>query len=362
MPITVSESILSIAPYVPGKPIEELEREYGIKNAVKLASNENPLGASPGAVAAIEKSLGSLHRYPDSSAHALVRKLSAHLGVPPEAIVLGNGSDEIIVLLERLFLRPGDEVILPRPSFLMYDISVLSAGATPVSVPLKDLTVDLTEILRRVTPKTRMIFLCNPNNPTGTIVTKAAFDAFLAELPPDVIVVVDEAYIEFARDPECLRSVGYATTERPVVTLRTFSKAYGLAGLRVGYGVTSPEIAELLQRLRPPFNTSIPAQAGAAAALADREFLEKTLRVVHEGLDFLYSGLNRRSIRYFPTQANFFLIDTGRSADAVFEGMLREGVIVRSMTAYGYPDYIRINAGLPDENRRFLDALDRVLQ
>lgn len=359
MSLRTPSHISAIKPYVPGKPIEELEREYGIRDSIKLASNENPLGPSPLAVKAIVTSLETLHRYPDGAAHNLIRKLSEHLNIPRDRIVLGNGSDDIIGMLGRVFLEPGDEALIPTPSFLMYDIVVRCTGATPVYVPLKSLGIDLEGVRKAVTPKTRMIFICNPNNPTGTIITRQAFERFAGDLPEGVIIVVDEAYIEFARNPDCLKSTGYEG--RHMITLRTFSKAYGLAGLRVGYAVTSPEIGNLLNRVRMPFNTSIPAQAGACAALDDRDFFKQTLRTVHEGLDFLYAELSKIGIRYFPTQANFFLIDLQRNADEIFQALLRQGVIVRSMTSYGFPEYIRINAGTMAENQRFIRALNQVL-
>lgn len=360
MKIPVPESLWAIRPYSPGKPKEALAREYGISDAVKLASNENPLGPSPRAMAAVSAAAAGLHRYPDGAAHDLTRRLADHLGVPPERIVLGNGSDEIIVMLERAFLRPGDEVILARPSFLMYEISAHAAGATPVYVPLRDRDTDLDGMAGAVTPRTRMIFLCNPNNPTGTMIPAADFAQFLKRIPPEVLVVVDEAYIEFARDPNGLRSTGFSGGDHSVATLRTFSKAYGLAGLRVGYGVMPEPVAEVLQRIRPPFNVNLPAQAGAIAALDDAAFLERTVRTVHEGMDFLRAELENAGFQTFPSEANFFLVSVAGGADALFEALLREGVIVRSMTAYGYPDQIRISVGTPEENRRFLAAFRKV--
>lgn len=359
--LRVPSHIQKIEPYTPGKPLEELEREYGITDSVKLASNENPIGPSPLAVEAIRRAAAGLHRYPDGAAHDLTAALSDHLGVAKACILLGNGSDEIIGLLTRALLEPGDEAIIPCPSFLMYDIMVRAAGATPIFVPLTDLEIDLEAILARVTEKTRMVFLCNPNNPTGTTLTREAMTRFLDRVPPNLAVVVDEAYMEFVRDPDWASGIEFPLRDPAVVTLRTFSKAYGLAGLRIGYGVMDREIAELLNRIRPPFNSSSLAQAGAEAALRDRAFLEKTIATVHMGLDFLYDALSREGIRYFPSQANFFLIDVGQSADTVFDRMLREGIIVRSMSAYGYPEYIRINAGLAEENRRFVRALVKVL-
>ncbi len=361
MNLSVPEYILSLKPYSPGKPIEELKREYGIKEPVKLASNENPLGPSPMALAALQKALENLNRYPDGSGYYLIKRLSEKFGVNPGNIVLGNGSDEIIGMLTRSLLKPGDEAIMTRPSFLMYDLLVRSVDATSVHVPLKSFSIDLDGIAKQITPKTRMIFITNPNNPTGTVISAKNFESFVKNIPADIILVLDEAYIEFVRDRNCLNGFDYLNTGRPVVTLRTFSKAYGLAGLRIGYGLMPKEIAELLNRVRQPFNTNTLAQAGALAAIEDEDFLRKTLKVVHKGLSFLYSSLDNMGIEYFPTEANFFLINIKKDADEVYEDLLKHGIIVRSMTSYGYPDYIRVNVGLYDENVRFIDALEKVI-
>ncbi len=360
--IRLPQHILSIDPYVPGKPIEELERELGIRHSVKLASNENPLGPSPRATAAMRAAIDNLHRYPDGAGHEFIAALSAHLDCAPQHIVMGNGSDDIIALLANALLTPGDRAVMPRPSFLMYEIAVRTVGAEPVFVPLAQLAIDLDAILRAVDDRTRLVFLCNPNNPTGTIVRREAFERFLAALPPTVVVVVDEAYIEFVRDPECLQSVAMAENEQPVVTLRTFSKLYGLAGLRVGYGVMPTSLADGLNRIRQPFNVNLLAQIAARAALADRDFVAATLKLVHTGLDYLYGELEALGLTYHPTQSNFFLIDTARDAQAVFAAMLRQGVIVRSMRGYGFPHHIRVNVGTPDENRRFIEALRVVIE
>ena len=362
MKLTIPDYTMAIAPYVPGKPLEALEREYGITDSIKLASNENPLGPSPKAMAALRTALTGMHRYPEEPGYALLHRLAAHLDVQPEQIIIGNGSDEVLGLISRALLQPGDEVIVPSPSFLMYTIVAQTAGAVPVQVPLKEMALDLPAMLAKVNARTRLIFICNPNNPTGQIVTQQAFDAFLAALPANVLVVVDEAYIEFVRDERCLRGLCCVDAKTPVVVLRTFSKAYGLAGLRVGYGVMPVELADVLNRVRMPFNVNALAQAGAAAALDDDEFLQQTLSLVHTELDAIYAVLDERRIRYFPSQTNFFLIDVARDAGQVYERMLRQGVIVRPMTGYGYPRYIRINMGLPEENQRFIDSLDRVLQ
>ncbi len=359
--IQLPPHILAIDPYVPGKPIETLERELGIRDSIKLASNENPLGPSPRAAAAVRAAIDNLHRYPDGAGHEFIAALSAHLGCRPENLIMGNGSDDIIALLTQVLLHPGDRAVMPRPSFLMYEIAVRTVGAEPIFVPLDNLTIDLDGILRAVDAKTRMVFLCNPNNPTGKIIRQADFERFFDALPPAVVVVVDEAYIEFVRDTDCLQTIDFSAAERPLVTLRTFSKLYGLAGLRVGYGIMPAALAEGLNRIRQPFNVNLLAQIGARAGLEDREFVNATLHCVHSGLDYLYGELDRLELTYHPTQANFFLIDMQRDAQAVFEAMLRQGVIVRSMKSYGFPRCIRVNVGTADENRRFIAALGAVI-
>ncbi len=359
--LSIPDHIRSIDRYSPGKPIEELEQEYGIVNSIKLASNENPLGPSPKAIKAILAAVEKLNRYPDGSGCRLIEKISEYYNVQPSNIVLGNGSDEIISMLVRTFLQYGDEVILPKPTFLMYDILARSVGATPVYVPLQSLSIDLSRIERKITAGSKMIFINNPNNPTGTLVSRRDFENFLSRVPEEIIVVVDEAYIDFARDKNCLNSIDYINSGKSLVTLRTFSKAYGLAGLRIGYGIMPGEIAALLNRLRQPFNTNTLAQVAAVSALDDKVFLKKTIHLIHEELDYLYDSLNRSKIKYFPTQTNFFLIDVKRSANEVYELMLKEGVIVRSMASYGFPGYIRVNVGLHKENMRFLAALKKVI-
>jgi histidinol-phosphate aminotransferase len=358
----VPDYIARLKPYVAGKPMEELEREYGISNAVKLASNENPLGPSPRAMEAVIGAARSLHRYPDANDYRLRLRLAQKLHIQSPQIVPGNGSNEIIELLVRTFLGKGDEVIMPSPSFLMYEIMVQAGGGTPVKVPLKEFVVDLEAMVKGVSERTRMVFVNNPNNPTGTVVSRDSFEWFLEQIPSEVLVVVDEAYIEFVRDKSCPTGLDYLDSAKTVVTLRTFSKAYGLAGLRIGYGIMRQELADLIHRVRQPFNVNSLAQVGALAALDDSAFFEKTIRTVHEGLDFLYDHMDAMGLRYVSTQTNFFLIDVQQDCEEVFEKMLRRGVIVRPMTAYGYPSCIRINVGIPEENQRFVDALKEVLQ
>ena len=358
----VPEHIAGLVPYPPGKPLEELEREYGICDSIKLASNENPLGPSPLALAAVAKVLGGLHRYPDGSGYYLRKRLSEKFDLPFDGILLGNGSNEIIELTIRAYLPQQYEVIMPAPSFLVYKLAVQTMGGKGVPVPLKDGTADLDAMADAVTDRTRIIFLTNPNNPTGTLVSEAAFDAFLDRLPRNVIVVLDEAYIEFARDPDTPNGFDYVGRRGPyVLVLRTFSKAYGLAGLRIGYGVMDPSIADYLNRVRQPFNTSTLGQAAALAAVDDEDFVRRTLETVWSGLDFLYAEMARLGLNYTPSQANFFLIEVPVDAKIVFEAMLRKGVIIRAMNSYGMPRHIRINAGTPEENVRFVKALSEVL-
>jgi histidinol-phosphate aminotransferase len=365
MKLNVPDYIQSLKPYKPGKPLEELEREYGISDSIKLASNENPQGPPKSAVAAMEAAMKDSHRYPDGGGFHLTRKLAEKNGVTPENIVLGNGSDDIIGLLTRAFLAPGDEAVMTYPSFLMYEIMVASTGSIPVFVPLKDasggFTIDLDAMAAKVNDRTKMIFLTNPNNPTGTIILKGEFDAFLARIPKGVLIVIDEAYIEFAGDPDCLKGLDYIGSEYPVVVLRTFSKAYGLAGLRVGYGVMNSVIAMALHKVRMPFNVNNLAQAAALAALDDSVYLASSIELNRNGMAYLQKEVAALGFVAYPSQSNFFLIDMKTSADDVFEKLLREGVIVRSMTSYGYPQFIRVSVGLPGENARFLKALAKVM-
>lgn len=363
MAVYVPGHIAEIKPYVPGKPIEELERELGIKNSVKLASNENPLGASPAAIKAITESLCKLHRYPDGGGYFLTRKIGEKLGVEPECVVLGNGSDDVIGMLTGALLEPGDEAVMSCQSFLMYEILVKARGAFPVYVPLdSDLGLDLEGMLAKVNEKTRMVFITNPNNPTGSWIEKNNLDSFISRLPENVLVIMDEAYVEFvARDRFFTTAAREYIDSGRLVALRTFSKAYGLAGLRIGYGVMSKELALVLHRIRQPFNASVPAQTGAMAALDDTEFLDKSVHLVQSELEFLYEKIGEMGLGYHRSQANFFMIELERNADEIFNKMLREGVIIRAMTSYGFPTCIRVNAGTRPENEKFLEALKKVL-
>lgn len=357
----IQPHLTQLNPYQAGKPLEELARELGLTDAIKLASNENPLGPSPRALAAIQAELSHLHRYPDSQAYYLKMDLSRHLGIEPGQLILGNGSDEILDLLVRALVPPGGEVISTQHTFLMYGLLTQAAGGVFRAVPLKDMAVDLAAVAAAITPRTKLILLNNPNNPTGTAFSRPAWEEFLAAIPATVVVALDEAYIEFADDPQVPRALTYLSEDRLLVGLRTFSKAYGLAGLRIGYAFGPSSLLDYLNRLRLPFNVNRLAQAGARAALTDTDFLERTLALVWEGRDFLLRELARLGVAVVPTQANFILIRTGRPGRQVYEAMLREGVIIRAMDAYGFPEYIRVNVGLPEENRRFIKAFQKVM-
>ncbi len=355
--------IKDLVPYPPGKPIEELERQYGVSNPIKLASNENSLGPSPDAVERCKKSLSRLNRYPDGSGYYLKEGLCRRYGVEQENIVLGNGSNELIDFLCRVFIRSGRNAISSRPSFLVYNKMVQITGGENVIVPLKDSTHDLDAISRAVTPETRLVFLDNPNNPMGTVISRESFDSFLADLPAHLLVVLDEAYGEFVRpETDTPRGADYLGKDPRVVTLRTFSKSYGLAGLRVGYGIMDKRISQLLERVRQPFNVNLPAQEAALGALNDGSHLEKTLENNRKEMERLSSDLSAMGCHPFESHTNFMLVDTFRDAGQVYEAMLRKGVIIRAMGAYGFPSYIRITIGTPEENQRFISAFSQVLE
>lgn len=359
----IPDHIREIVPYPPGKPLEELEREYGIKNAIKLASNENPLGPSPKAVKAVVEAIGKLNRYPDGSSFYLRQRLSEKFNVPFEGIVLGNGSNEIIEMVSKAFLQRDDEIVIPEPSFLMYRIVAQVMGARAISVPLSNYQIDLGSMASAITKRTRVVIVNNPNNPTGTVVSKGEWETFLGKLPENVVVVVDEAYIEFVKDGHSFNAIDYISSKGPyVIALRTFSKAYGLAGLRIGYGFTEPEIADYLNRVRQPFNINMLAQVGALAALDDDDFLQKTRQTVWDGLEYLYREINKMGLKYIPTHANFFLIELPVEARIVYQLLLKKGVIVRAMGSYGLERFIRVTVGLPEENKRFVLSLREVLE
>ena len=361
MRIDVPEWIRTLAPYPPGKPIEELEREYGIFDSIKLASNENPLGPSPKAVAAIAAAVGTLHRYPDGECFYLKRALGRKLGVSPESLIIGNGSNEIIELVVRTFMQRGDEAVLADQAFAIYRLVVQAAGGRSRIVPLRHFTHDLEAMLDAITPATRVVFLANPNNPTGTGFLRQPWQDFLAAVPRHVLVVMDEAYFEFVDDPDYPDSLADHGQDRWLITLRTFSKIYGLAGLRVGYGVAHPELVELMNRVRQPFNVSSIAQVAALAALDDDAHVEHTRSANRAGMAYLRAQCERLGLEYVPSWANFLLIRVG-NGKRVYEALLREGVIVRPMLVYGFPEHVRVTVGTADENARCIRALEGVVR
>jgi histidinol-phosphate aminotransferase len=358
--------IEALAPYVPGKPVEELERELGITGALKVASNENPLGPSPLGIAAAQRALAEAHRYPDGSGHRLRTALAARAGVSTEEIALGAGSNELIELLVRTFCRPGiDEVVSHQYAFFMYKVSCGAHGVKLVEARVgDDLACDVDAVADAVTERTRLVLLPNPNNPTGSYVPRAAFERLLSRLPAHVILVADEAYFEFA---ETLADYPIAEKYRGkvaprVLTLRTFSKAYGLAALRVGYAIGDADLLGYLNRVRMPFNVSTPAQEAALAALGDGAHVERTRRVNADGLVQLTNGLARLDVRAFPSAGNFVLVDLRREAGPVYQALLRKGIIVRPLAPAGLFRHVRITVGTADENARVLAALADVLQ
>jgi len=348
-----------LVPYSPGKPVEEVKRELGLDRITKLASNENVLGPSPAAVAAVREAAESVYLYPDGSWYSLTAALADKLAVPPEWILCGNGSDEIIHFLGLTFLNPGDEIIQGDPSFVRYEAAALLNQAGCRKVPLKDFTHDLTAMRAAVTDRTKLVFIASPNNPTGTINTKAEVDAFLADLPAHVITVFDEAYREYVDSPDYPDTVDYVRENRSVMVLRTFSKAYALAGLRVGYGIAPPDLVGYVNQVREPFNVSSIAQAAAVASLRDDSQLARTREMNAAGKKYLYAEFEALGLAYVPTQANFVFVDVGRDAQEVFQALLRRGVIARA--GLGLPTHLRVTIGRREDNERFIAALKEVL-
>lgn len=355
--IQAPEHIKSINPYVPGKPIEELERELGITGSTKLASNENPIGPSPLALKALRKGVSGLNRYPDGSCFYLRDALSERLAVGGSDIIFGNGSNELIELAVRTFLSPGDEAIMAHPSFVVYSMIVQAVNGKNIIVPLRDWRHDLEAMASKITDKTKIIFIANPNNPTGTINTKEEMDAFMDKVPDSVLVIVDEAYYEYVRSTDYADSMKYYRQGRNILILRTFSKIYGLAGLRVGYGIAGAEIVTEMNKVRQPFNVNTLAQMAALAALSDHAHVEKSRRINERGMKYLYRELKAMKIHFVPSDANFIYLPLkGDTALQIYNDLLKEGVIVRPMG----PRAIRITVGLPGENKRLIEALRKI--
>ena len=357
-------NVRAIAPYVPGKPISETARELGIPEAdiLKMASNENPLGPSPRALEAIRAALAELHYYPDGGGYELKRVLSRRLAVAPENIVLGNGSNDVLELVARAFLTRDDSAVYSQHAFMVYPLATQAIGARGIEVPARDFGTDLAAMRAAIRPDTKIVFVANPNNPTGTFTPWAQIDRFLEGVPANVLVVLDEAYGEYL--PDVLRSPtqGWLARFPNLVVSRTLSKAFGLAGLRVGYGLADPAVAEVMNRVRQPFNVNHLAMVAACAALQDDEFIARSREVNSAGLEQLEAGFRALGLEYIPSHGNFITVRVGPEADRVYREMLREGVIVRPIAGYGMPEHLRVTVGLPAHNERFLAALQRALR
>lgn len=356
----IRPSIADILPYPPGKPIEEVKRELGLEEVVKMASNENALGPSKKAIEAIKNTLNNINIYPDGNSYYLKQKIAQKLKVGTDEIFMGNGTDEVIRVITETFLNPDEEVIVAWPGFVIYSIATNVMAGALKRIPLKNYTHDLGAMSGAVTDKTKLIFIANPNNPTGTMVDKGEVESFMKEVREDIIVVFDEAYYEYANDnfPDTIK---YSRQGRNVITLRTFSKIYGLAGLRVGYGISKKEIFEEMNRIRQPFNVNRLAQVAAIAALDDNEQVEKSIAMNEEGKNLLYKELDAMGIEYVPTAANFILINTGKDGKEVFDRLLKEGIIVRPMGGYDLPNFIRVTIGKQSDNKKFIESFKKHL-
>lgn len=366
----VSKEILELKPYTPGKPIEETKREFGLEKVYKLASNENPLGPSPLVCEALKGAIGQLHRYPDASFYDLRQSFSNRYQIDPNQITFGNGSNELIDLLIRVFCAPGETVLSSENAFVAYKVCALAARTKFVEVPMGlDMKFDLKVLAEKINTQTReepirLVFIANPNNPTGTYVSAEELKAFLETVKhqKDTLMVIDEAYLEFVRASDYPNALAFFRDYDNVAILRTLSKVYGIAGLRVGNLVASPEIIELIDRVRNPFNVNSLAQAGAMVALDDHEYLAKVRQLNWDGLDYYYKELTSMGVHFWESQTNFVLVDTSRDGAQVFQALLKRGVIVRPVMAQGRNSFIRLSVGLDEENRAAISALKEVLQ
>lgn len=355
------KGILKITSYIPGKSIEEVQKEYGAKRWVKLASNENLLGPSPKAVEAIQKELPNIYLYPEGPCTILRQALAKKFSLLESMVVISNGADNLILMIACAFVDEGDEVIMADPTFSVYTNVTQIMGGKSIRVRLKDFTHDLDGMLRKVNRKTKLVFICNPNNPTGTIVSQELFNHFLSKLPRRVIVVLDEAYRDFVEDPFCPNGLDYIKKEQ-IIVLRTFSKVYGLAGLRIGYALGRKDLVDCLYQVRDPFPVHRLAQVAAVAALKDEDHAIKSIRLVYEGRRYLYKELDRLGISYVASQANFVFIDFKRDSEEVFRAFLEEGIIIRPGKIWGYPTCARVTIGRMEDNRRFIKALKKLLK
>lgn len=352
-------AVRTLAPYQPGTSIEEVQRRFGLTRIIKLASNENPLGSSPKALAALAH-LDRLNLYFDDAHADLKGQIAAAHGLRAEHVVLGHGSNELVNILAETVLEPGDDAVMAVPSFSLYKLATTVQGAAPIEVPLRDGVHDLDAMLAAVTPRTKMIFVCDPNNPTGTALAPDAFERFARALPPDVTLVIDQAYREYMSDGT-LDAIAYVARRPRTIVLRTMSKVYGLAGLRFGYGFADPDTIGWLERVRLPFNVSRPAALGAQAALGDDAFLQQSIAMNEEGKRFLYAAFERLGLAFYPTEANFIAVAVPGAARTAYETLLTRGIIVRSGDALHMPGYLRITVGNPEENQALIGAIEELL-
>lgn len=354
--------IRDLQPYQAGKPIEELERELGIQDIVKLASNENPLGVSPAVQSALTEAVSGLARYPDANGFYLKDALATKLGVNANQVTLGNGSNDVLELLARTYVQPKHEVIFSQHAFVVYPLVTKAIGATPVQIPARDYGHDLDAMAAAINSNTRMIFIANPNNPTGTFLSSAALESFLAKVPTRVLVVLDEAYYEYVPAAERAPSIEWITRFPNLVVTRTFSKAYGLAGIRAGYAISHASVADLMNRIRQPFNMNELALTAALAALKDEAFLAKSIEVNSQGMQQLIEFCEAFELNYIPSHGNFLTIEVGPKALEYYQLLLEAGVIVRPVTGYELPNHLRVSIGLESENTVFCTAMENLLK
>ncbi|MCK5534028.1 histidinol-phosphate transaminase [bacterium] len=356
----IRKNIFEFQPYLPGRPIEQVKKEQKLKRVFKLASNENSLGPSPRAIKAIARGLGEIHRYPDGGGFYLKEVLAKKLKLKMENIILGNGTDEIIEIIGKTFLNPQDEIIVSAHAFIRYYMAGKLMACKVKTIPMKNFTHNLLQMQKAINKKTKVIFIANPNNPTGTYVNKTEVMNFMKSIPGRIIVVFDEAYYEYMTRKDFPDSLSYIKNNRKVIVLRTFSKIYGLAGLRIGYGMSIKGIIEYMERIRPPFNTNSLSQIAARVSFSDKEQIKKGRKVVTEGRGYIEQALNKMGVEYVPSVANFMLIKVGKGNN-VFKQLLKKGIIARAMDEYGLPEYIRITIGLSRENKLFIKKLREVL-
>jgi len=357
----VPDYISRLKPYQPGKPIEEVEREYGIKDSIKLASNENPMGPSPASIEALRVYIDKLNLYPDGGGFYLSKAIAQEFGVDIENIVLGNGSCEIIENLCKMILTPNDSVMITDLTFIIYKLASMMENAEIINVPLNNLRYNLKAMFSAIKDNTKIIFFANPNNPTGTYFTSEEFDEFMSKVPEHILIVMDEAYYEYVSAKDFPDSFKYFREGRNIIILRTFSKIHGLAGLRIGYGFAPKELITSMNKVRSPFNTSSLAQVAALAALGDKDHVKKSVNNNFEGYEYITKHFDRMGIKYAPSQANFIFFETGKDAGFVYESLIKNGIITRPMAGWGNPNALRVTIGTLEECKKFINAMEKII-